>query len=197
MTPPLLYAIIDFEATCEKDGTMYNPIQNQEIIEFPMILMNEDGKVIEEYHNYVKPIFNPVLTEFCTNLTGITQDKVEFASPFEIVWKKVSIILSAYNVEYNIIPIAHGDWDFKIMLPKQLALISQKLPSMFKQWCNIKKIYEKHTRQKCKSIPKALEQIGMKFEGRLHSGIDDTRNIARIVKYLIENGSPPKITSQL
>lgn len=38
-------------------------------------------------------------------------------------------------------------------------------------------------------IAKMLEMQGMKFEGRLHSGIDDSRNIARIVAKLVQDGS--------
>jgi hypothetical protein len=38
----------------------------------------EDGRAselvtVDEFRSFVKPIWNPELTEFCTNLTGITQ----------------------------------------------------------------------------------------------------------------------------
>ena len=33
-----------------------------------------------------------------------------------------------------------------------------------------------------------LEIQNMRFEGRLHSGIDDTRNLARIAKRMAEDG---------
>jgi len=32
-----------------------------------------------------------------------------------------------------------------------------------------------------------LAHIGLTFEGREHCGLDDTRNIARIVQFLLEN----------
>ena len=28
---------------------------------------------VDEFHSYVKPVLNPKLSEFCTQLTGITQ----------------------------------------------------------------------------------------------------------------------------
>ena len=40
----------------------------------------------------------------------------------------------------------------------------------------------------CK-IHKMLELQGMRFEGRLHSGIDDTTNIARIALKLCADGA--------
>jgi ERI1 exoribonuclease 3 len=60
--------ILDFEATC--GDTIYN----QEIIEFPILLYNiKDNKVLATFHEYIRPVTNPTLTEFCTTLTGITQ----------------------------------------------------------------------------------------------------------------------------
>lgn len=50
--------------------------------------------------------------------------------------------------------------------------------------------------RRCK-IAKMLDIQGMKFEGRLHSGIDDSRNIARIAAKLIEDGSPMYINEGL
>ena len=33
-----------------------------------------------------------------------------------------------------------------------------------------------------------VKNLGMKFEGRPHSGIDDARNIARILQKMIQDG---------
>ncbi|KAK7074688.1 ERI1 exoribonuclease 2 [Halocaridina rubra] len=54
----------------------------QEIIEFPAVLLDlASGKIVSEFHHYVMPIEQPVLSEFCTNLTGITQSQVENGVP--------------------------------------------------------------------------------------------------------------------
>ena len=64
--------VIDFEATCGAKGSEPKP---QEIIEFPCALLNTNkGFEIEAiFHEYVRPVHNPKLTRFCTELTGITQ----------------------------------------------------------------------------------------------------------------------------
>ena len=64
--------MIDFEATCGAKGSEPKP---QEIIEFPCALLNTNkGFEIEAiFHEYVRPVHNPMLTRFCTELTGITQ----------------------------------------------------------------------------------------------------------------------------
>lgn len=60
--------VLDFESTCwEGQPWALKP----EIIEFPAVLLSLlSGKVVAEFQQYVKPQEHPVLTPFCTNLTG-------------------------------------------------------------------------------------------------------------------------------
>jgi len=47
----------------------------QEIIEFPIVIVDVKAKAVKAiFQTYVKPVIDPKLTEFCTQLTGITQD---------------------------------------------------------------------------------------------------------------------------
>lgn len=64
--------VMDFEATCGTKGNKPNP---QEIIEFPCALLNvKHGFQVEAiFHKYVRPVRHPLLSTFCTDLTGITQ----------------------------------------------------------------------------------------------------------------------------
>lgn len=40
-----------------------------------------------------------------------------------------------------------------------------------------------------------LERLGMEVKGRHHSGIDDSRNIARILRRVVSDGWVPEVTS--
>lgn len=74
--------VLDFEATCDRDKS----IHPQEIIEFPFFLINAStGEIVAEFHSYCKPLVHPKLTDFCTKLTGITQNQVNKAPPFRQV----------------------------------------------------------------------------------------------------------------
>lgn len=42
-----------------------------------------------------------------------------------------------------------------------------------------------------------LENLGMSFEGRPHSGIDDARNIARILVKMIKDGADPTVNDDI
>jgi ERI1 exoribonuclease 3 len=64
--------VLDFEATCGEEGGF--PQDQMEIIEFPTIVYDlQVKKEVGRFHEYVRPVIRPQLTEFCTGLTGITQ----------------------------------------------------------------------------------------------------------------------------
>lgn len=41
-----------------------------------MVVDLKHRKIVNQFHEYVTPTYNPELTKFCTELTGITQDMV-------------------------------------------------------------------------------------------------------------------------
>jgi len=64
--------IYDLECNCsnEKNGLKFN-----EAIELPMVIIDlKTNKRVAEFHTYIRPTAESVITEFCTELTGITQD---------------------------------------------------------------------------------------------------------------------------
>ena len=70
------------------------------------------------------------------------------------------------------------------MLPEQMKLIGQDVPSYCNEWINIKKAYNAVMKRYPKHLQFMLDGLGLQFEGRPHSGIDDCKNIAKIVKTL-------------
>lgn len=87
--------VLDFEATCIENGT----IPNQEIIEFPSILLDLNTmEVVDEFHSYVKPTANPTLSEFCTSLTGIEQETVDAAPEFAEVFQQHQAWLVSHGI---------------------------------------------------------------------------------------------------
>ena len=58
---------------------MLNP--SPEVIEFPAVLYDAKNRTVPEdplsvFHGYVMPTEEPILSKFCTELTGINQDQV-------------------------------------------------------------------------------------------------------------------------
>ncbi|XP_054710084.1 ERI1 exoribonuclease 3-like [Uloborus diversus] len=78
------FLVLDFEATCDSPVN----VMPQEIIEFPVLKVNGETFETESiFHSYVRPVANPELTDFCKQLTGITQDIVDDHPVFEDVFE--------------------------------------------------------------------------------------------------------------
>src|SRR5258707_15625193 len=72
--------VIDLEATCEE----YDPAFDMETIEIGACWIAADGSVLDRFQSFVRPVVNPTLTPFCTQLTGITQADVDAAPLFPV-----------------------------------------------------------------------------------------------------------------
>jgi inhibitor of KinA sporulation pathway (predicted exonuclease) len=192
--------ILDFEATCNNEKTLH-PI---EIIEFPSVLI-KNGEVISEFQRYVRPVINQQLTSFCTELTSITQDTLDLrgvsfttALNDHTQWLMDQCCGSLDNILF----VTCGDWDLKTMLPEQLSLSNiREVPSHFHRWCNIKIVYNKHKgltgRPHRIDMLDILKGMNLELQGHHHSGIDDCRNIARIVQALMLDGCKIVETTRL
>lgn len=214
------YCVIDFEATC-LDNKQMHP---QEIIEFPAVMLSAATlEVVSEFHSYVRPVHHPVLSSFCTSLTGIAQETVDGAPDFTVVFQRFHDFLEAFQAQYReehegkeepcVLFASHGDWDFLTMLPNQCKTSHLQVPAALTRWMNVKVLYTNsepaaggggrggdRSRGGTKGLGMAamLAQLGLELRGRHHSGIDDTRNIARIVVELVTTrGAVPLVTSEL
>ena len=75
--------IVDLEATCWEMQRAPNgdsqSIHNMEIIEVGCALATRKGNLLDAHSFLVRPTRNPVLSDFCMELTGITQSMVDAA----------------------------------------------------------------------------------------------------------------------
>lgn len=176
--------VLDFEATCCDDNSF--PRNEMEIIEFPICVVDiSTRRIIDEYHTYVKPTLYPILTEFCTNLTGIKQHTVDNGTLLSDVLPKVSSFVKKYP---DSVFITCGDWDLKTMLPTQLCKLNIHPDKHFSNWLNIKNEYKLQYGKKGKGMIDMLNELKLPLIGHHHSGIDDTRNIAQIAIKMINDG---------
>ena len=92
----------------------------------------------------------------------------------------------------NYIFVTCGDWDLKTMLPSQCKAYKEEVPASFQRWLNIKNFYAEATGErgkKKKDMVGMLKGLELELEGRHHCGLDDCRNIARILIELLKRGS--------
>lgn len=83
--------------------TNYLIVHNFSQTEFGAVLLNlESGEIKSSFHEYVRPTHRPVLSEYCINLTGITQALVDTQSEFNVVYQKFVTWLEEIRVLYQL-----------------------------------------------------------------------------------------------
>lgn len=86
-------------------------------------------------------------------------------------------------------------------LPGQCTLSGIPLPGYASEWVNVRKHYRRYYKAEKYETPLnlelMLEKLGLGFEGRPHSGIDDARNIAKMFVKMVCDGLDPSINDDL
>lgn len=127
-------------------------------------------------------------------MTGITQATVDAGVSFEECFRAFNAILLAKGLLDPSIKwtfVTCGNWDLQTMLPAQLQLSGLRTRKYFRRWIDIKIPFRKHfygNKRGPLGVTGMLNRLGLKFQGRQHSGIDDCRNTATILIKLIEAG---------
>ena len=189
------------------------------MIEFPVVLVDAAKEVvIGEFHSYVRPTENTTLTPFCRELTGIDQATVDAAPTLPEVLKHFDDWLERrdlVNPAGKTFALVTDGWDLDHFLDKECKRKAIPKASYLDQWIDLSITYEERRSQerssraskqkqhvvlpkKRTSLKRMLRHYGMQFKGRLHSGIDDARNIARLaIKMLKESDEPLCINDSL
>ncbi|XP_076140111.1 3'-5' exoribonuclease 1 [Alosa pseudoharengus] len=191
--------VVDFEATCEES----NPLDfEHEIIEFPIVLIDTHTlEIVDTFQEYVRPEVNPKLSDFCVQLTGITQKMVDDADTFPSVLRRVVSWLQEKELgtKYRYTLLTDGSWDMSKFLNIQCRISGLRYPPFARKWINIRKSYGNfykvpRTNTKLSSM---LEKLGLQYEGRPHCGLDDARNIARIALRMLQDGCQLRVNEHL
>ena len=177
------FLIVDLEATCSDDGSIFR--EEMEIIEIGAVILNRSTWEIDsEYQQFIKPVRHPILTKFCTELTTITQQDVDTAPTFPEVIPLFKQWIDSYPKN---IFCSWGNYD-KTQFIQDCKLHNIDYP-FGTEHRNIKKEFSIYFGNPKKSfgMTKALEYLGIELQGTHHRGIDDARNIAAIYKYMNQN----------
>lgn len=201
--------ILDYESTCWEQ----KKFQTQEIIEFPAVLLNTlTGEVESEFHYYVMPEEQPMLSDFCKQLTGITQEQVDDGIPLRLCLRKFSHWLERLRREKDLVfdpPsedsseatfttfVTWSDWDLGTCLLNECKRKQLTKPPQLNNWIDLRATYRKFYGRKPNGLNGALQDLGIEFEGREHSGIVDARNTATLAYRMMSDGCVMKITKSL
>lgn len=195
--PDIFYSyllIIDLEATCDlgAPNNTYNDYPH-EIIEFPILLYDTRAhRCVAVFHAYCQPTKQPTLSEFCTELTGISQATVDGAQPFEDVLQNIEKWLFTRHElsNYCCAIVCDCDSDMGKFMRIQCGLSRINFPPWVTSWINLTKAFSNFYKVQGYrlSLHSMLEELNLSFYGKAHSGLDDAINIMRIVRTMLTDG---------
>ena len=183
------YLVIDLEATCDERSPVFP--KESEIIEIGAVMV--DGRQLDtigEFQTFVRPVRHPVLTAFCTQLTSITQAEVDAACGFADAIAALGGFIAQYSDQGWPQFCSWGDYD-KHQFAKDAAYHGVALP-LGSDHINLKTAFSRALRDKKRyGMSRALKRVGIELEGTHHRGIDDARNIAKLLPYAVERRAFP------
>jgi len=174
--------IVDVEATCWKekrpDGQISEIIQVG-IVEFNLL----SGRISSKVSHNIRPQYSKV-SEFCTELTGITPGELEGEKNFS---EFLDMIKERFPHLKNCTWASYGDYDRKHL--KEMSDL-HKRPYLFgRTHINIKNLFAlKWGLKKEVGMRKALRILNKELVGQHHNALDDALNITEIFKACLQKG---------
>ncbi len=168
--------IVDVEATCWKEKRPNGQIS--EVIQVGIVVFDSVSKSISSKVSYnIRPQYSK-LSEFCTELTGITAGELEGAKNFSQVCDMIKERFPHFK-DYTW--ASYGDYDRKLF--EEMSVLHKK-PYLFgRSHINIKNLFAlKWGLKKEVGMAKALKILDKELVGQHHNALDDALNIAEIFK---------------
>ncbi|MCE7765758.1 exonuclease [Pseudomonas putida] len=157
--------------------------------------LHQGGKIVSEYTCFVRPVLNPVLTDFCKQLTTIDQVDVDSAGTYDEVRQALDDYLAPFKAK-GLMWCSWGQYD-----DKQLAMGAERnrcsplLAGL--SHTNAKKWHWKVLNCRAMALRPAVEDWGIEWSGQYHRGIDDARNLSVLVGELLRAGSQGGASSMM
>lgn len=189
---------VDLEATCDEypegltdEETAGRALlvqkNDMETIEVGAVVidLHQGAAIVSEFCAFVRPMLNPVLTDFCKRLTTINQIDVDSAGTYSEVSQELDDYLAPFKAE-GLMWCSWGDYD-----AKQLAMDADRngcSPMMADlTHANAKKWHSKMLNCRAMSLRPAVEDSGIEWTGQYHRGIDDARNLGLLVGEILRS----------
>jgi inhibitor of KinA sporulation pathway (predicted exonuclease) len=171
------YLVVDLEATCDNQHRV--PKSEMETIEIGAVMVEAVGlETVAEWESFIRPVRHPKLLPFCTDLTTITQAQVDAAPGFVDAFGKFIGWMREFE---DVVWCSWGDYDRnQLRQDCRHHRIEYSMPDHL----NVKTMFsEEMGLKKTKGLGRALRIAKLELLGTHHRGIDDARNIARLLPW--------------
>jgi inhibitor of KinA sporulation pathway (predicted exonuclease) len=171
------HIILDLEATAWADR---NLAEDKEIIEIAAVRLDERLAAHGEFDCLVRPLANPVLSAFCSDLSRIRQEQIDRADPFAVVFQRFLDWIGAGAFTLA----TWGDFDLN-QLQRDCKRHGGKFPRrLLKKHVDIKAAFASRHRIRPCSLLQAQQMLQIPPADSLPRGIADARNTAKIYRSL-------------
>ncbi|KMT13110.1 hypothetical protein BVRB_4g086520 [Beta vulgaris subsp. vulgaris] len=181
-----------------------------EILEFPVMIIDaKTMHVVDFFHRFVRPskMSEQRIKEYIEGKYGkIGVDRVwhDTAMPFNEVIQEFEAWMSSHDLWEKELGgaltraafVTCGNWDIKTKIPQQCQVCGMEIPPYFMEWINLKDIYLNFYNRKATGMRTMLNELKISLVGSHHLGIDDTKNIARVVQRMLADGASIQITAR-
>ncbi|GAB4846496.1 hypothetical protein Ancab_025501 [Ancistrocladus abbreviatus] len=181
-----------------------------EILEFPVLMIDSNTmQVVDFFHRFVRPskMSKQRIDEYIEGKYGkFGVDRVwhDTAIPF----KEVIQEFEAWIIQHNLWEkdlggplnraafVTCGNWDIKTKVPQQCKVSGMKLPTYFMEWINLKDVYLNFYKRRATGMVTMLRELNIPLLGSHHLGIDDTKNIAKVLQRMLADGALMQISAR-
>ena len=175
---PRALLVVDLEATCWGHGE-HRP-DEMETIEIGAVRVDPSGaEPAREFQTLVRPVRHPELSAFCRQLTTITQADVDAAETFPAAFAR---FVAWIGDPREVLFASWGEYDKRQFL-RDCRVHGVAYP-LGRHW-NVKRAVARRLGRNPGGMSTILTELGLALEGVHHRGLDDARNIVRIVRAVL------------
>lgn len=178
MSRPLI--VCDLEATCWDRREEEQTVSIMETIEIGAVKTDVSGHIHEEFSTFIQPRDNPLLSDYCQSLTSIAQADVDAAPLYPEAVDQFNEWLG--NIT-GYAWVSWGNYD-KHQFISDFNRHSVAPNLLWIPHVNLKRPWRKTTKHKKQGLRAALAFHGYDFIGTQHRGVDDAKNVARLLPHV-------------
>ena len=193
----MIYGLLDIEMTCDgkqedgkfiDDGRMKHT--QREIISVGFVVCDDKYNIKNRYSSFVKPVHNTIITDYCENLTGITQNDVDRGKKCNNAFRDIREMCKKYSVDY-VFTFGNADKAGISTSAKWIRKKGDKVNNLY--FISEKIIDVRPTILKgidCKnyrrspSLSKIAEKLEVKMKGKEHDALNDAVLLYKICRKL-------------
>lgn len=182
-----------------------------EMLEFPVLAIDARSEFFDVFHRFVRPPgmseqeVNQCVEARYSDKLGVDRVWHETAIPFKEVMEQFENWLMNYGMWtkgkgeclYRVAFVSCGDGDLKAKLAQQCRESGMELPLYFMEWIDLKDAYKDFYKRTATGTAEMMEQLQIPTLESHHLGIDDAKDIARILQRMLIDGACLQIPGRM